>query len=584
MNLVKNYCLPVTNGVVCGLPFFDLSPSMIRSSLCACCLFCAVLLISTETKAQWISYETRVIAQELNVPWEIRWGYDNWIWFTERSGRFSKVNPETGEKKVLLKVPFADHSDAEKGTLGFDFHPSFPDSPYLYIAYNYKTDKKSAYNVVRWTCLGDTLLDPHVILDNLPTGQIHNGSRVRVGPDRKLYVSTGEADIRELAQDTSSRSGKILRLELDGSIPADNPFAGNPIWSLGHRNPQGLEFGPTGLLYSTEHGPASDDELNLIEKGSNYGWPWVEGDCNLPTEQTACDSFNVKTPIFAWTPTVAVTGIQYCDQPTFPEWKNSILLATLKDQSLWILKLSDDGRSIIATYRYPLLYTEDGSDVRRLRDYCFSPDGRLFVSTSNIWSAQWNPDKIIEIKRIGTIPFEVIQLSPVNGSIVPTDQPLLVWAQTAGDSRYQIQIGTSIDVESEKVTDSTMIDTVLTVTLPASQKQYYWRVRELTSSGPWSVTDSFVVSPSSSVSLTERPSVGVYPNPLRAGRRLTVDLPDKLISGAIVDARGASLRQLSADELTSKILDLSWLATGTYFLSLELPGGHTQMIPVHVQN
>jgi aldose sugar dehydrogenase len=554
---------------------------MIRASLYAVCLMITLLIAPQRSNAQWISYETKVIAEELNVPWEIRWGYDNWIWFTERSGRFSKANPETGEKKVLLQIPFADHSDAEKGTLGFDFHPSFPDSPFVYIAYNHKNDTLAAFNVVRWTVDGDTLILPKTILDGLPTGQIHNGSRVRVGPDRKLYISTGEADFRELAQDVSSLSGKVLRLELDGSIPQDNPFDGSAIWSLGHRNPQGLEFGPTGILYSTEHGPASDDEFNLIERGGNYGWPAVEGYCDREIEQTPCELLNVKTPLLTWTPTVAVTGIQFCDQVTFPEWKNSILLATLKDQSLWVLKLAEDGKRVIATYRYPLLYTEDSSEVRRLRDYCFSPDGRLFVSTSNIWSAQWNPDKIVEIKRIDVIPFEIFKISPLAGMSTVSDEVKLVWQQSAGDSKYQVQVGSSSSMDSI-VSDEIVKDTLLTVTLIPREDRYYWRVRELTSSGPWSAIDSFLVPSNSDVAIRESTKSAVYPNPANSQHQLRIAIDEVVLNGSIVDLLGKKVRSISAEELESKMISLSGLLNGNYFIVLQVSQGRTQLMPFNV--
>ncbi len=549
---------------------------------CVFVLLCLVLL-NSEGRTQWISYETRVVADNLNVPWEIEWGYDDWIWFTERSGRFSKINPETGERKILLVLPFADHSDAEKGTLGFAFHPDFPITSYLYIAYNYKKGDKTAFNVVRWKYEADTLIEPTTLIDNIPTGQIHNGSRVKVGPDRKLYISTGEADIKLLAQDVSSASGKILRLNLDGSIPSDNPYPGNPIWSLGHRNPQGLDFGPTGLLYSTEHGHASDDELNLITKGGNYGWPMVEGDCDRHVEFQPCDSLNTIAPLMLWTPTVAVTGIEYFAQPTFPEWSNSLLMATLKDQSLWVLKLAPDGKSVIASYRYPLVYSEDESEIRRLRDYCFSPDGRLFVSTSNIWSAQWNPDRIIEIKRVGVIPFELTMITPASGSVVTESDVRVSWQQAAGDSRYQMQISTLIGFEGALVADRELTDTAYRVSLASSESFYYWRVRELTSMGPWSAPDSFKVdikSETSAVAVAQ--DLVAYPNPATAAQSITLRTSELIESGTIVDAGGRLIRSISLDELTAKLIDTKGLTTGSYFISLSLSRSRTRLIPIHV--
>jgi glucose/arabinose dehydrogenase len=557
---------------------------MIRVHLYAACIMIVLLLAPQRSKGQWISYETKVVAQELNVPWEIRWGYDDWIWFTERSGRFTKINPETGEKKVLLKVPFADHSNAEKGTLGFDFHPNFPDSPFVYIAFNYKVDDFEAFNIVKWRYESDSLIEPKTILDGLMTGEIHNGSRVVVGPDRKLYISTGEANIPELAQDTASRNGKVLRLELDGSIPKDNPYPGNPIWSYGHRNPQGLSFGPTGLLYSTEHGHSTDDELNLIEPGRNYGWPLVEGYCDREEERNPCYNLHVVPPLMAWTPTLAVTGIQYCDRPTFPEWNNSILLATLKDESLWVLKLATDGKSVIASYRYPLLYTDDSSKVHRLRDYCFAPDGRLFVSTSNIWSADWNPDKILEIKRVAVMPFEVSAISPVGGTSNKPEGLQLVWQRTAGDSKYEVQVASTPEIELSIIVDKTLSDTVLPITLLPSEQEYYWRIRELTSAGPWSAIDSFKVEKNLKVSVNDTKELSAYPNPAHKQARLRIKVTDQILRGTVVNQNGRLIRVLSADERSSQEIELNGLPSGSYFISLVLGHDRTQLIPFQIVN
>lgn len=549
-------------------------PKLIYYLLVALGILC---LLPPFAYGQWIAYETKIIAEGLNVPWEIRWAFDDWIWFTERSGRFTKVDPATGKKKVLLHLLDVDHTKAERGTLGFDSHPDFPQTPYVYIAYNYVRDDRKAFNVVRWTYTSDTLLDPAVILDDLPTGDIHNGSRIKVGPDRKLYVTTGEADIPALSQQMESKSGKILRLELDGSIPADNPFSGSSIFTLGHRNPQGLAFAPNGKIYSTEHGHASDDEFNLIERGRNYGWPAVEGYCNTEAEFGRCAELNVRQPLAAWTPTLAVTGIEYADHSMFPEWKNAFLLATLKDASLWVLKLDEVGEQVIAQYRYPLRYTHDSTDLKRLRDYCFSPDGRLFVSTSNIWTRDWNPDRIVEIKRLHVVPFEIVLVHPAQGEQVKAANATFSWLRTAGDSRYQFQLSTSTSFELASTKDRVTNDTSVTIAVDPAVRDQYWRVRELTSEGFWGAPRLVRASPAGVPEEDPAPTVvyhGITSN------KLAFDA-NGVETGRIILSDGAELRRLTTDELARGFVDITRLSSGHYFLQLTLSRS-SRVLPFNV--
>lgn len=383
--------------------------SSLPQSVCLYVVFFLFLSIATDTKAQRINYTTRDVAVGLNVPWEIRWGHDGWIWFTERAGYFKKVHPDSGIVKNLLFEPEV-HSLAEWGMLGFDFHPDFPDSPFVYIAYTYadstsQTDTILYWEkIVRYTHSADTLTDKTTIYDKIRAYDAHNGARVVVGPDRKLYISTGETYYSpELAQMDASPNGKILRLNLDGSIPDDNPWSGSPVWSKGHRNPQGLSFGSDGTLYSSEHGDFTDDEVNIIERGRNYGWDMVQGFCDKPEEMPMCNDSNVVEPLMVWTPTIAPSGMELYEHDRFPEWKNSLLLTSLKDESLWQLILDSSKKKIVHWQRYHIELTMPDTTVfaRRLRDVCFSPDGRIFMSTSNIWSPEWRPDRIFEITRTG---------------------------------------------------------------------------------------------------------------------------------------------------------------------------------------
>jgi aldose sugar dehydrogenase len=379
---------------------------MIRSMIIFFCIsFLVLAQYSIPARSQTVEYETRSVSTDLNVPWEIRWGHDNNIWFTERAGRFSRVNPETGDRKVLLQESEV-YSYYELGMLGFDFHPHFPDSPYIYIVYTYADSISGAdttlyfEKVVRYRYTADTLVDKLTIIDSIKASQSHNGSRVVVGPDEKLYITTGETYVTpELAQMDESPNGKTLRINLDGSIPEDNPWKGSPVWTKGHRNPQGLTFGPDGTLYLSEHMTWHDDEINIILKGRNYGWPVIEGPTDDGPEYKMKEDSNCVDPMTTWTPTIAPTGIEYYSYDRFPQWKHSLLMTSLINQSLWHVKLDSTGQIVTGREQYHLTLTHIDSTTKagRLRDLCISPDGRIFISTSNTWVPEYIPDMIFEL-------------------------------------------------------------------------------------------------------------------------------------------------------------------------------------------
>jgi len=348
----------------------------------------------------------RDVVTGLDTPWEILWGPDNRIWFTERGGRVSRVDPETGETELLLTIPDVQQR-TESGLLGMVLHPDFPDSPYVFLVYTYQAGSQAVdikEKLVRYTYNGAELVNPLTLISGITANVTHDGSRLVILPDRTLVMTVGDAQIQMAPPSTTSLNGKTLRINLDGSIPADNPWASSPsptnmLWTIGHRNPQGLVWA-NGMLYSSEHGAERDDELNIIQKGRNYGWPNVQGYCDNVSEMQACEAQNVVEPIHAWTPTLATAGLDYYDNAAIPEWRGCLLLATLKEQDLRVLKLSEDGTNYVSeTIYYNALFG-------RLRDICVSPDGRVFVCTSNR-DGRGVPgtydDRIIEI-RTNTVP------------------------------------------------------------------------------------------------------------------------------------------------------------------------------------
>jgi glucose/arabinose dehydrogenase len=340
-----------------------------------CLSNCKKTNTKTETQTSDAEITDAVLTQQLTYPWEILWAPDGQLWITERGGRISRINPTNGQITQVINISDV-VSQGEGGLLGMVLHPDFGTVPQVFVAYNYNKGGAYTEKIVRYTYNGTTLTNPVILLDNIAAAGNHNGCRLAISPDKKLYITTGDAAVSSRAQDLNNISGKILRINLDGSVPADNPTTGSPVWSFGHRNAQGLVFA-NNRLYSSEHGNTTDDEINIIQKGRNFGWPNVEGFCSTGTEPAFCSTNNVVEPIYAWSPTIAPSGIDYYDNSAIPQWKNSLILAVLKDSQLMQIKLNDAGdRAVSATAFYKNKYG-------RMRDVCVAPDGKIYIITSN---------------------------------------------------------------------------------------------------------------------------------------------------------------------------------------------------------
>ncbi|MCY7350542.1 MAG: PQQ-dependent sugar dehydrogenase [Cytophagaceae bacterium] len=318
-------------------------------------------------------FRTRTVVGNLDVPWEITWGPDNQIWTTERRGIVSRIDPETGDKKIALTLTDC-HQTGESGLLGMVLHPDFGQNPFVYLVYTYLKTGAITEKLVRFRYDGNALNQPTILLDNLAGNTFHDGSRLLILPDKTLLMSTGDAGNTSLAQNRASLNGKFLRLNLDGSIPADNPFPGSYIWSLGHRNAQGLVLHPNGLVYSSEHGPDTDDEINIIRRGGNYGWPTVRGPIDAANEQTFAQQNNVTGSILHWSPTIAPSDLVWYSSNRIPAFRNKLLMTVLKNQMVVAVTLSTDGLSV--TGQETFFKDQFG----RLRDICVAPDGRIFLA------------------------------------------------------------------------------------------------------------------------------------------------------------------------------------------------------------
>jgi glucose/arabinose dehydrogenase len=335
-----------------------------------------------------------VVATNLAIPWDMAYGPDGWIWFTELAGKIKRMNPETYEVQQVFAISDVVLFGFSVGLHSLVLHPDFNTNHLLYVHYTYST---TTSKIVRYEYdpTNNTLINPTIILAPIPAGVSHNGSRMVI-LNNKLFICLGETySTPNVAQDINSINGKVLRMNLDGSIPDDNPLPGSYVWSMGHRNPQGMCYG-NGILYSSEHGPAANDEINIIRSNRNYGWPTVEGICNTAAEITFCTANNVVEPIWSWSPSIAPCGLDLYQNPAIPEWNNSLLLAVLKNKQLIQLKLSDDGTAITEQHIYLT------NTYGRLRDVLVIPDGRVFICTSNKdYAGTPTPgdDKIIELKN-----------------------------------------------------------------------------------------------------------------------------------------------------------------------------------------
>lgn len=281
--------------------------------------------LSIEDEArEAVARQAEVMATDLNIPWNIM-KHNQTFYLSQRAGSIIKVDAENGSKTLQeVVVTKGVLHIGEGGLLGFILSPNFESNQEAYAYHTYEENGEVLNRIVVLRLHQNTWRETSVILEGIPGGRIHNGGRIKIGPDGKLYATAGDAGNPNNAQNVSSLAGKILRMELDGSIPNDNPIKNSYVYSYGHRNPQGLAWDHSGKLYSSEHGQSAHDEINQIEPGKNYGWPVIEGD-----EKAT----NMVSPLFhtgeeTWAP----SGI---------EIKNgNIYVATLRGESIRVVDLA----------------------------------------------------------------------------------------------------------------------------------------------------------------------------------------------------------------------------------------------------
>jgi PQQ-dependent dehydrogenase (s-GDH family) len=446
------------------------------------CLVAATAVLVGGTMTGQEPFSMRVVASGLDAPWEVAWGPDQQLWVTERQGRrVVRIDPADGSRRTLVSIPEVHQSVSQDGLLGLALHPDLlrgNGNDYVYVAFTYddapgpSLARRMAIRRYRFDEKLRSLVNPTDILTGLPAHDDHVAGRLVTGPDRKLYLSLGDqgsnfggnrcnanraqdlpqaADLR--ARNWSAYQGKVLRIDLDGSIPADNPEiegVRSHVFSYGHRNPLGLAFGPNGKLYESEHGPSSDDEVNLIEPGGNYGWPIVAGfrddkaylygnwsaaspvSCNevpynpnrIPSSVPTRTEMSWSHPQFReplrtfftvdtgfdlssiGSATIAPGGVDvYTAGRGIPGWTNSLLVLSLIRGTVYRLPLAADGRT---TGDMPV---ELFRTANRYRDIALGSDGRTFYLITDVTgpyrnaagAAQplANPGSVLEFKYSG---------------------------------------------------------------------------------------------------------------------------------------------------------------------------------------
>lgn len=321
------------------------------------------------------SVQLEEVARGLDTPWSIVFTAPERILVTERPGRIRVIREGVLQPEPLHVFPEISEK-GEEGLLSMTLDPSYPENQFLYVVIAYPRGNDIIDKVVRLRDEGNRLSDATVLLAGIPAARFHAGSRIAFGPDGKMYVTTGDATDKNLAQDMQSLAGKVLRMNKDGSVPEDNPFPGSLIWSLGHRNPQGLAWHPdTGELYETEHGPSGfdgaggGDEVNRIERGKNYGWPLVSHE----KQRTG-----TVAPILLFTPAEAPASLLVYSGRAFPEWRGNLFFGALKGEGLIRIVLDNQDRSAVESY-------EKMAEVNfgRIREVMEGPDGFIYFTTSN---------------------------------------------------------------------------------------------------------------------------------------------------------------------------------------------------------
>jgi glucose/arabinose dehydrogenase len=342
-----------------------------------------------------VSFQVQTYIDGFDIPWGMAFMPDKRMLVTDRIGDIWIVAKDgTNKVKVIGEVPSV-RSKGQGGMLDVEVHPDFINNSFIYLTYSDISDNKFHTSLIRAKLVNNQLVDSEVIFrpkEQFFTKKTHHyGSRIVFDDDGFIYFSIGDRGDRDLAQNLDMPNGKMYRIYDDGTIPIDNPFyytkgAIKSIWSYGHRNAQGMAIHPlTRQIWEAEHGPRGGDEVNIILKGHNYGWPVITYGKNYSGTiiSRLTHKEGMDQPIFHWTPSIAVCGIAFYDGDQFPEWKNNLLATSLKFERLHRVEL--DGLNMVKDE----IIFEAGS---RVRDVEIGPNGMIYVALED-------PGRIVQISR-----------------------------------------------------------------------------------------------------------------------------------------------------------------------------------------
>ena len=346
-------------------------------------------------KTEKVSFQVETYADGFEIPWGMAFLPDNRMMVTDRIGDLWIVEKDGKDKvKVSGEIPNV-RSKGQGGMLDVAVHPDFNTNSYIYLSYSDYSENKSHTSLIRAKLVNNSLVNSQIIFRPeqkfFTKRSLHFGSRIIFDDKGFIFFCIGDRGDRDLAQNLDMPNGKIYRIRDDGTVPIDNPFyytkgAIKSIWSYGHRNPQGLAIHPsTRQLWEAEHGPRGGDEVNIILRGHNYGWPVITYGKNYSGTiiSKLTHHEGMDQPVFHWTPSIAVCGIAFYDGNQFPEWKNNLLATSLKYERLHRVEL--DGMNMV---KDEIIFEAKS----RVRDVEVGPDGIIYVALED-------PGRIVKLTR-----------------------------------------------------------------------------------------------------------------------------------------------------------------------------------------
>lgn len=326
------------------------------------------------TSASSLSYTLEEVARGLYIPWSIVFSSETRLLVSERNGHIRII--ENGQLLKNSLAEFKVSSSGEEGLMGLALDPDYADTKIIFACFASGEKGRLYDQVVSFRDEGDKISNQKTLINNIPAATNHAGCRLLFLPDKTLLVTTGDATDRRIAQDKSSLGGKILRLNRDGSIPTDNPFPNSPVWSYGHRNSQGLAYDAShNILWETEHGPSGfdgpggGDEINIITKGLNYGWPLIHHKQKKS---------GLVSPLLEFTPAVAPSALLFYTGEALPQFKDHLLFAALKGEGIFHLTIDEKNPERISAFE-----KLKDINVGRVREITQAPDGSIYFATSN---------------------------------------------------------------------------------------------------------------------------------------------------------------------------------------------------------